>query len=73
MSDFKYILVQTKDLRLIPDYSNFCDSTLRRRMNQIRAHVGKAPRQPVTIFDLSDFLGIEESRLRQIMTINVQE
>lgn len=71
MTDYRFILIHTKDLRHIPDYASLSDSTLLRRMSAIRDFVGKTPQQPVTVFDLATFLGMEVDTLLSIMTIRL--
>jgi len=61
------IIVHTKLLANIPDYSQLSKTTLRRRMNEIRDFANKEKRQPVTVFDLAKFLGIEASQVKKML------
>ncbi|MEO0471398.1 MAG: hypothetical protein AAF206_17340 [Bacteroidota bacterium] len=51
-------LLSAKELAYWPDWSKVHERTLYRYAKKIRLHAGKEKRQPITVVDLADYLGL---------------
>lgn len=70
MTEFKQIILETKDLSRFPDWQHIDERSLRRRMSWIRDFCEKTSKQPVTIFDLSEYMKIDVPILADLMGLN---
>ncbi len=59
MSDRHKLILAPKDLYRIPDFSDLSRSALYRRVGKIRDFAGKKRKQPITVIDVADWLGVE--------------